>query len=91
MDAQTDLKGDEVENLLDFQSKYFGLQSEMDSSLRLVMSWLILFTVIIFDFHGRRMEGIFTVELQKSDEKISRLSDEIITMQVGLLFLETKT
>lgn len=37
---QTDLKGDDVDKLVDFQNKYYGLQSEMDSNLRLTVLWL---------------------------------------------------
>jgi hypothetical protein len=33
-DTQTDLQGDEVEKLVDFQDKYFTLQAEMDVNLR---------------------------------------------------------
>ncbi|CAG9800551.1 unnamed protein product [Chironomus riparius] len=63
-DTQTDLKGDDVEKLVDFQDKYFTLQAEMDVNLR-------------------RMEDVFTVELKKSDDKITKLRDDINVMQTS--------
>lgn len=85
-DIQTDLHGSEVEKLRGFHDKHLERQLKLDVELR----WdkgSFLFAKTKFGSYStaRNIEELFTLELNKSDEKIVKLTSEISSLQVKLV------